>query len=499
MTGPTAGAAGPVTLPDGFIVRLRGDVRRYEGERGAAVLIGGSPLRAKVLAPPARRRAEGGVVRVDDAASAAVARRLLDANLADPVIGAGVDPRELTVVIPVRDRPAQLDHCLRALSGLDVIVVDDDSLEPRRVADVVAGHGARLVRLERNVGPAGARNAGLGSVTTPYVAFVDSDVAVDATRLLALTGHFADPCVALVGPLVRGVTRSARPRWFERYDAAASSLALGERACSVKAAAAVGWLPSACLVARTCALRDESGFDASMRIGEDVDLVWRLVEAGWRVRYDPSVEAQHEVRRTATGWLGRKLAYGSGGAPLAQRHGDAVAVARLSPLMAAAGAGLLLRRRWSLLGAAVAVGWSATVVHRALPPFDGRAAAAGSLAVRGLGWAARQESALLLRHWWPATLAMCCVSPVARRAVATALVTDAVVAATVDRPIRRPDLPHVGPLAVATGRRLDDLAYGLGLWYGSVRERSWRALGIKVTHPRIRSDGKARPRRPTTR
>ena len=49
------------------------------------------------------------------------------------------------------------------------------SLEPHAVAQVAARHGAEVVPLAVNVGPAGARNAGLAAVRTPYVAFVDSD------------------------------------------------------------------------------------------------------------------------------------------------------------------------------------------------------------------------------------------------------------------------------------------------------------------------------------
>ena len=39
----------------------------------------------------------------------------------------------------------------------------------------------------------------------------------------------------------------------------------------------------------TEALRSIGGFDRTLRFGEDVDAVWRLVEAGWRCRYEPAV------------------------------------------------------------------------------------------------------------------------------------------------------------------------------------------------------------------
>ncbi|WGL54125.1 mycofactocin biosynthesis glycosyltransferase MftF [Nocardioides sp. BP30] len=497
---PTGGP-GSRPLPGGFRVRLRDDVARYPGATpGESILIGGSPARSIKLSARAAAMLEGPVLGVTDSASGVLARRLLDANVADPELGDGVDPAEVTVVVPVRDRAEQLDRCLTALAGLRVVVVDDASREPDAVHAVVRRHRAQIVALPTNLGPAGARNAGLRQVTTPLVAFVDSDVTADAAALRGLAAHFADPALAVVGPLVRGSIASLRPRWFERYDAAASSLALGRRACSVAVGAAVGWLPSACLVARTAVLRDlggpqggaGGGFDASMRVGEDVDLVWRLLEAGWRVRYDPTFEVRHDVRDSLRSILGRKVLYGTGSAPLAARHGDAVAVARLTPLMAAAGAGVLLRRPWSLALSVAATWWARRSVRRALPPFDDQSAVATRLALRGLGWSVRQESALLLRHWWPAAVLAGAVSGSARRMLLSACVVDAVVAHTLDRPLDRPDLPPAGLLGTLVGRRLDDLAYGTGVWLGAARSGSTRAL--RATLVRSATASPTRPR-----
>ena len=453
-------------LPDGFTVRVRDDVRLLPTADGGLSLVGGSPLRSMRLAPAAAGHVRDGQVRVRDATTDLVARRLLDGNLADPVDLTPVDPAELTVVVPAHDRPEHLDRSLAALHGLRVIVVDDASRDPAPVAEVVRRHGAALLTLTRNRGPAGARNAGLARVTTPYVAFVDSDVAATSTMLARLAGHLADPRVALAGPLVRGHTDKARPSWFERHDVTASSLSLGSRACSVRPGAAVGWLPSACLVARTTTLREVGGFAEDLRVGEDVDLVWRLVEAGHVVRYQPDLEALHEVRGTICGWLGRKLVYGTGGAELGRRHGDAIAPAILSPAMAAAGAAILAGRWWSAPAALASLVWGSRAVDAALPDVPGRTGLAIRLATRGLGWSLRQESALLLRHWWPLTLVACLLSRTVRRMVLAALVVDAVVAA------RETDIRPTTLL----GRRLDDLAYGTGLWLGAARAGSVRCL-----------------------
>lgn len=456
-------------LPVGFRVDM--DARTLSLDSGRT-LIGGSPITALRLARAAAAHLIDSGVTVTDAVSAQLAGRLLDTNLAHPVVTSTnpASPEELSVVVPVRDRPEQLDRCLAALAPLTVVVVDDASEDPAPVAEVARRHGARLIPLATNVGPAAARNAGLAEVTTPLVAFVDSDVEVTSTDLLQLTRHLADLSVALVAPRIMGRTRAEHPCWFERYDAAASSLTLGDRPSSVRPGAAVAWLPSACLVARVSLLGD--GFDAAMRVGEDVDLVWRLTEQGHRVRYTPEVTAHHDVRGTVRGWLGRKFVYGSGGAALAQRHGSRTAPAVLSPVMAASAAAILLRRRWSAPAVALGVFAATCSVHRALPQgVEGvtRARVAVDMSVRGVGWAVRQESGLLIRHWWPlAVLAL--PSPHVRRAVVTALMVDTWIAVT-DRTDE--DLPLWILLA---GRRLDDLAYGTGLWWGALEMRSAACL-----------------------
>ena len=435
------------------------DVRIRRGVRRGDVLVGGSPMRVIRLKPAALAMLDGDLLHGGD-----LAERLLDAGVADPVLDdvAPLDPADLTVVLPAYGRGDELDRALEALRPLRRLVVDDASPTPLMPDDPEV----EVLRLPTNVGPAGARNAGLARVRTPYVAFVDCDVTVTADTLLRLGRHFADPRVAMVAPRIVGRVRSVRPRWFERYDEAASSLGLGETGCSVRPGAAVGWLPSACLVARTDRLG--TGFDAAMRVGEDVDLVWRLVDAGEVVRYDPSEVAGHDARATLRGWLGRKFVYGTGGAPLAARHGSKLATAVLSPAYAVAAAALLLRRPWSVPVAVVCLARGLQVLDRTLPDVPHRRRLAVGLAGRGMWWSVRQESALLLRHWWPVTALAATRSRSVRRALVTAAAVDVVVAAT-----ERPEVPP--PLAFA-GRRLDDLAYGAGLWAGVLRAGSLRAV-----------------------
>lgn len=464
----------PPALATGFRVRLRGDLMQADDGH---LIVGGSPVRVVRLGERARNLLAGGEVTVVDPATAGLARRLLEGNLADPVLDhIEVPLADLTVVVPVRDRADQLARCLATLAPLHVIVVDDASEQPDLVAEVARRHSARVLPLTTNLGPAGARNIGLRAVRTPLVAFVDSDVTVGAAALRDLARHCADPRVALVGPRVVGHVRTSRPRWFQRYDAAASSLDLGSIGGAVRPGAAIGWLPSACLVGRTELLAGAiGGFEGTWRVAEDVDLVWRLVDAGHVVRYDPTVEAHHDVRPSLRAWLARKFVYGTGGADLAARHGNKAAPAVLSPIMAMAAAAVLQRRWWSLPVAALATRHTARALGNRLPTTSAGPDVAARLAIRGLGWAVRQEAGLLLRHWWPAVVLAARFSPGVRRALVTAVV--------VDHAVFLRQRPGVDPLRALAARRLDDLAYGSGLWWGAIRHRSTRCLRLRRPGP----------------
>ncbi|AEF42799.1 mycofactocin biosynthesis glycosyltransferase MftF [Hoyosella subflava] len=449
---------------DSVRVKLHRDVRVY-GD--TSILMGGEPLRALRLKPQASRLISNRELRVNDALSRSLAERLVSAGLASTVTETLPEASlaDVTVIIPVKDRSDELDRALSAITGaVATIIVDDGSDEPQKVAAVAVKHGAHLVALPVNQGPAAARNAGLREVTTPFVAFADSDVAVTPDALALLLRHFADDRIAVAAPRIVG---RAGTNWIARYEAACSSLDLGPEPALVKPGSRIAWLPSACFAARVAALAD--GFDERLRCGEDVDLMWRLAEK-WRIRYDPSVHAMHEHRDELWPWLARKKFYGTSAAPLASRHGDVVAPAVLTPWIGAVSGLLLVQRKWSvtLLAVLLAItGYRASCLLEAPP--QTRAEIGARLAVRLLTGSATQASALLVRHWWPIALTSALFSRRARRALLLAVLTDGLTE-------YRHTKPQLDPVRFLVARRLDDLAYGSGVWAGAIRQKAPRAL-----------------------
>jgi hypothetical protein len=104
----------------------------------------------------------------------------------------------------------------------------------------------------------------------------------------------------------------------------------------------VSYVPTAALLVRRSVLG--TGFDEALRYGEDVDLIWRLIEAGWRVRYDPAVEVAHAGPMSWPALLHRRYLYGTSAAPLTRRHPGQVAPLVLQPWPTVTMAALLARR-----------------------------------------------------------------------------------------------------------------------------------------------------------
>jgi mycofactocin glycosyltransferase len=467
--------------PEDELARAGLGLRPDPGTRllaGGTVLVGGSPVRVLRLTPAGARQVAGwwsGTPVPDSAKARALARRLLDTGIAHPVPnGSAWGPRDVTVVIPVRDRQAELTRCLAGLAQMPqmprVVVVDDGSDDPAAVARIAGQAGARVLRREVNGGPGAARNTGLAATDTPLVAFLDSDCVPGPDWLDALLPHFTDPAVGAVAPRI--VPDEPGRTWLARYEGASSTLDMGTRASIVRPGSRVPYVPGAALVVRRAAAG--AGFTETMRVGEDVDFVWRLAASGWRVRYEPAATMRHQHRVRLRAWFGRRKDYGTSAAILEQRHPGTVrplyisvwtalawlAAAAGRPAAGAAftGAGItLLARR---LAHVTGENWPAAPTAW---PLAARLAGGGTLA------AGRPLGSAISRTWWPLALPAAVVVPRLRPPLAALVL----VPPLLDWLDRRPPL---GPARYVAARLLDDIGYSLGVWQGCAERRTVRPL-----------------------
>jgi mycofactocin system glycosyltransferase len=445
-------------LPEGFRIALDPATRSY---RGGRVLVGGNPgriirLTDRGLAAVRELQARGDLQE----GAMSLGRRLVDAGLAHPRPRLPRSSPDVTVVVPVHDRVHALVSCLGALEPeTRVIVVDDGSTDAAAVAAVCEHHGARLIRRERCGGPAAARNTALARVRTDLVAFVDSDCVPEPDWLSALVGHFADPLVGAAAPRLVPMWQGTRHTVLRRFASVRPPLDMGPREGEVAPGRRVPYVPAAALVVRLRALQQP--FDAELRYGEDVDLVWRLHDAGWRVRYEPRAIVRHLEPDSWPALLRRRRSYGTSAAALSTKHPGRLAPAVLRPWPTAAAALLVARRPLPALVATALQGavWAHRVGQHGVP----RASAllwSGRVVTETLVGIGRAATTLAA----PALIAALC----SRRSRYAALTLISLPA--LEQWVQR--RPELDPVRWTVACFADDVAYGLGVWSGCLRERT---------------------------
>lgn len=224
------------------------------------------------------------------------------------------------VIIPVRNRPHEIESCLLSLGKLDypddkleIIVVDDASTDhtPR----VVSGFPVKLITLKKNRQAAYCRNLAAKQALGEILAFIDSDCLADPLWLKELISAFKDSRVGGVGGRVAS--------WFEEtpldcYEEVKSSLIMGKRFTRSRENEPFFYVPSCNLLVRKSLFLSLGGFKKKLFVGEDVDLCWRLQDAGHLVEFRPVGTVFHKHRNRLKPFCLRRFDYGTS-EPLLQR------------------------------------------------------------------------------------------------------------------------------------------------------------------------------------
>ncbi|PXW35071.1 UNVERIFIED_CONTAM: mycofactocin system glycosyltransferase [Williamsia faeni] len=429
-------------------------------------IVGGSPLRLLNLSEVAGNLLDAdGRLTVRDQLTSRLARKLLDAGVGHPRPMFGPTDSDVTVVIPVRDNQSGIDRLLSVLDGHKVVVVDDGSAIP------ITAAGATVLRNERSCGPAAARNRGAAESTTELVAFLDSDVVPEHDWLTKLLGHFSDPKVALVAPRIVALDPGGGA--MSRYEALCSSLDMGWREGPIAPRSRIPYVPSAAMVVRRNCF---DGFDESMEVAEDVDLCWRLHQHGWTLRYDPVATVAHDHRQRLSTSLDRKRYYGTGAALLSGRHPGMAAPLALTMPMAAAMAALVTGTGWGVLVALAVFGVVGGRLHRRVASMPDAARMAAKLTAQSVGFGLLQSASAMCRHYWPLSFLLALVSKRFRTLLLAVAVGEAAYEWVRLELVNPEPGARVGWWRFMVLKRLDDLAYGTGLWQGALTGRSMEAL-----------------------
>jgi GT2 family glycosyltransferase len=186
-----------------------------------------------------------------------------------------------------------------------------------------------------------ARNLGAECTSSEWLLFIDADCLPQPS---ILDDYFAEPIrddCGLVAGAIAGL--SSQEGLLARHARARGVLDQRRLAHQDRPFGA-----TANLLVRKAAWADVGGFVEGIRSGGDVDLCWRVQEAGWKLVYRDGARVEHIHREQLLPLLRQYLRYGAGRAWLERRYPSVPRASRHLRLLVAAPAlivGNLLRGR----------------------------------------------------------------------------------------------------------------------------------------------------------
>jgi O-antigen biosynthesis protein len=241
------------------------------------------------------------------------------ASFATPTLDSLHPKPAMTVAVCTYNGEATLRECLQGAIALsypnyEVLVVSDGSADES--ASIARSFpGVRVIETE-NRGLSSARNTAAEEALGEVIAYIDDDTIPDPDWLTQLAASFEDEAnVAAGGPNVPPPGAGRVAQAVANAPGGPTHVLIGDREAE--------HIPGCNMAIRKSALQQIGGFDPQFRVaGDDVDVCWRLLEAGGRIAFNAGAVVCHHRRATVRGYLRQQRAYGKAEALLERKHPD---------------------------------------------------------------------------------------------------------------------------------------------------------------------------------
>ena len=209
----------------------------------------------------------------------------------------------VAVAIPCYNGDLYIGRCIEAIlkqthSPNQILVVNDGSTDGSE--SIINQYPVRLLRHSRNLGLSSARNTALAEADTDFIVFVDADAYASDQMLAVLLKEFEIGRVDGVGGQgIESIQKTVYDRWRGLH---------AQQGYGVAPRQDCPHLFGLCMAYRCTVLRSVGGFNPLFRTNaEDVDIGYRLVDAGFKLIYTPAATVHHQRRDDHTSL--RKMMY----------------------------------------------------------------------------------------------------------------------------------------------------------------------------------------------
>jgi GT2 family glycosyltransferase len=226
------------------------------------------------------------------------------------------DLPEVSVIVPTYNRLPRLQRMLDALADqtyprecYEVVVISDGSTDGTDEYLRSAPPMGVVFDSQENAGPAAARNRGIELARGELLLFIDDDVVAtpDLIKQHVASHHNDKGDLVVIGPMATppGIPLTPWIEWeqvmlYRQYDA----MLEGEYRPTPRQ-----FYTGNASVARAAVLA-VGGFDTRFRRAEDIELAYRLEDAGLQFEFNPDAIGYHHADRSFESWLKNAHDYG---------------------------------------------------------------------------------------------------------------------------------------------------------------------------------------------
>lgn len=222
----------------------------------------------------------------------------------------------VSIVVPVYNSENTVEATIESLlrlkysEAIELILVDNRSTD--RTSRILRSYLPRIrVLQEPRPGQSAARNKGIREARHSIVAFTDADCVVDPDWITELVPPLDDPGIGISGGNIRAVEPCNQ---IQRFGELLHDHERPINTFRPPYAITMNW------ASRRSVLLDVGGFDEAMRRGEDCDLSYRIIQAGYRIVYRHGAVVAHRNRFNLKGLFREGFADGFHSVKVLKKH-----------------------------------------------------------------------------------------------------------------------------------------------------------------------------------
>ena len=214
---------------------------------------------------------------------------------------------EASIIIPTFNGASRIGDCLDALlkqtagRNAEILVVNDGSTD--ETVDVVRGYSTVVLINQANAGPASARNRGAMESRGKVLLFTDDDCVPASDWLDCMLQPFIDPDV--VG--TKGAYCSRQTSLVAKFV----QIEYEDRYRLMSRGDSIDFIDTYSAAFRRERFFEMDGYDTSFPVAsaEDIELSYRMSNAGWKMKFAPGAIVSHTHPDTLRAYAAKKYKF----------------------------------------------------------------------------------------------------------------------------------------------------------------------------------------------